>query len=123
MSWHREARLRGAFVCRAVTLAVRRVPPDTVRFGKLTCFALSRTLIGAHAAFAHHPWSGALASPLVGPLHHPWSGRLAHALITLGRGAWKHIRDRERDEIVLPQARAEGHRVQHMIAIARSVLA
>ena len=35
----------------------------------------------------------------------------------------KHIPDRERDELVLPQARAEGHRVQHMIAIARSVLA
>ena len=35
----------------------------------------------------------------------------------------KHIPDRERDELVLAQARAEGHRVQHMIAIASSVLA
>ena len=35
----------------------------------------------------------------------------------------KHIPHRERDELMLAQARAEGHRVQHMIAIARSVLA
>jgi hypothetical protein len=35
----------------------------------------------------------------------------------------KHIPDRERDELVLAQARAEGHGIQPMIAIARPVLA
>ena len=34
-----------------------------------------------------------------------------------------HIPDRERDEFVFAQACTEGHRVQHVIAAARSVLA
>ena len=33
------------------------------------------------------------------------------------------LEDRERDELVLAQARAEGHGVQHMVSETRSMLA